>query len=110
MQSRVVYTHLADETHIWHQPSACGCCINDSSCDCYSSQESKRQGHLQKGSKRQGHLQKGNRRKWFGALREVSHHGNKAEIQTVGDQKEGQEDQLRSEGRNLGQSIGNSGI
>lgn len=52
-------------------------------------------------------------RGWFGALTEGSHHGNKAETQSEGDLKEGQEaveDRLRSEGRNLGQSIRNSGI
>lgn len=52
-------------------------------------------------------------REWFGALMEGSRHGNKAETQSEGDLKEGQEameDQLRSEGRNLGQSIRNSGI
>lgn len=93
------------ELFFFQASAACSCGINGSSCDyCVT--------HLRKASST-AICRREMGREWFGALMEGSRHGNKAETQSEGDPKDGQEameDQLRSEGRNLGQSIGNSGI
>lgn len=70
LQNKVIDRHLAAEAYLSHQPSACGCCITESSYDPFVTNLRKAGG---KGICR---------REWFGSLGEVSHQGNSTDTQS----------------------------